>query len=372
VVAALTRADPVPRDSALTELRLVQPVIMVRGSLGSWSLHATANLEGLTLADGELAPGAWGEGYMDRRHPHTYAHELMLDWRHRLGAFQLGAAIGKGFVPFGTDDPMVRPVLRYPVNHHLSQILERAVVLVGARSGPVVLEAAAFNGDEPEQPRQWPNLERFGDSWSVRVTWLPRSGVESQASLAHVLSPEHRPGAGPDQWKWSAALRWQRPIARTPVYALIEWARTSELDGLLVFSSGLAEGAAQFGRHGAWLRLERTERPEEQRVLNPFRSQRPHLENSILGVTGWTVVTVGYSFAGPHWKRLQVMPLAELSYAHVSRITTGVFDPSDFYGRATIWSVTMGMRVDAGARRHRMGLYGVRDDDTGSMPGHNR
>ena len=36
------------------------------------------NLEGLTIANGELATGDWGEGFDDRRHPHTYLHEAML------------------------------------------------------------------------------------------------------------------------------------------------------------------------------------------------------------------------------------------------------------------------------------------------------
>lgn len=40
-------------------------------------LLATLNLEGLTIPEGELTPGAWGEGFIDRRHPHTSAHELM-------------------------------------------------------------------------------------------------------------------------------------------------------------------------------------------------------------------------------------------------------------------------------------------------------
>ena len=74
-----TRAEPVPFDSTLAELRVVQP--MVSGQVGTddgrWSLLATVNFEGATLEDGELAPGDWGEGYMDRRHPHTWVHELM-------------------------------------------------------------------------------------------------------------------------------------------------------------------------------------------------------------------------------------------------------------------------------------------------------
>jgi len=370
LVAAWTLFDPVPGDSAMAELRIVQPVIMARGVLGAWALRATVNLEGWTLKDGELAQGTWGEGFMDRRHPHTYAHELMLEWTRPLGAARVGVALGKGFVPFGTDDPMSRPPLRYPVNHHLSQILERALILAGARAGQFVAEVATFNGDEPEYPSQWPNMERFGDSWSARVTWLPLDGVESQVSVANVASPEHREGAGSEQWKWDASVRWDRPLGGTPVYGLVEWARTSELDGVFVYSSWLLEGSARLGNHRPYVRFEWTERPEEQRLLDPFRSQRPHLDNSILGITRWSVYTAGYTLAGPRWRRLQLMPLLELSYARVTEITTGVFDPESFYGRSWIWSATIGMRLDAGLTGHRMGRYGVLSDAPTPLPVH--
>jgi hypothetical protein len=173
-----------------------------------------------------------------------------------------------------------------------------------------------------------------------------------------VRSPEHRQGAASDQWKWSASARWDGPVGKTPVYGLVEWARTSELSGFFVFHSVLLEGAATFGRHRPYARLERTERPEEQRLLDPFRSVRPHFENSILGITRWTVLTAGWTLAGPSG-RVRLWPIAELSYARVTEITGGVFMPADFYGRSTIWSASLGLRVDAGMTGHRMGRYGV-------------
>ena len=357
-VAALTHVDPVPRDSGLTELRVVQPVVMLRVTTGGLGFLATLNLEGATMPGGELAPGAWGEGFVDRRHPHTYAHELMLTWHQSFGAVRAGLAIGKGFAPFGTDDPMSRPTLRYPVNHHISQILERALFMGSVAAGPVGLELATFNGDEPERPSQWPNFKRFGDSWSARVTVMPVGGVETQVSLARVASPEHRPGAASEQWKWSASARIERSLGHTPVYGLIEWARTSELDGVFVFHSVLMESAITLGRHRPYARIELTQRPEEQRLLDPFRSQRPHLENSILGITRWTIATAGYTLAGPG-RRVQLWPFVEVSYAGVTNITGGVFDPVLFYGRDTIWSFTLGIRLDAGMLGHRMGRYGV-------------
>ena len=78
-VGALTRVDPVPGGGDLTEFRLVQPAIMagVDGP-ARLSLLTTLDFEGATIGEGELTAGAWGEGFIDRRHPHTYVHELLL------------------------------------------------------------------------------------------------------------------------------------------------------------------------------------------------------------------------------------------------------------------------------------------------------
>src|SRR6266853_910642 len=103
--------------------------------------------------------------------------------------------------------------------------------IVAVRTGPLLAEAGLFNGDEPERPSQWPRLSRFGDSWSARVGLLPISGLELQGSHAHVHSPEHRPGSGTDQRKWSLSAGWDAPVRGRPVYGLVEWARTSEASG---------------------------------------------------------------------------------------------------------------------------------------------
>jgi hypothetical protein len=366
-VAAFERADPVPGNGALGEIRVVQPALYLHaGALGRLRLTGVLNLEGATIPDGELAPGDWGEGFVDRRHPHTYLHELMLAADDLLGARDGAARIslsaGKGFAPFGTDDPMGRPFLRYPVNHHLAQILERAVAIAAVRAGPVAAEAGLFNGDEPERPGQWPRIGgRFGDSWSARLTGTIAPGVTVEASHAHVHSPEHRPGAGTDQGKWSVAARWERAVRGHPVYALVEWARTSEADGFFVFHSVLAEGAWTSGPHRLQYRFERTERPEEERISR-FRSLRPHLENSIVGITRWTAHTAGYEVVALRGSRIQVRPLVEVGYARVAKVGGGLFDVVGLYGRDHIWSLALGARITAGARMHRMGRYGAMED----------
>jgi hypothetical protein len=370
-VPVYTYADPIPRGGSLGEIRLVQPTLMAHGGVLNNRLRfvGTINLEGLTIPGGELTPGDWGEGFMDRRHPHTYVHEVMLSASQPLGRALVSASLGKGFVPFGTDDPMSRPVLRYPVNHHLAQILERAVAILGVRSGPLMAEAALFNGDEPARPSQWPRVSRFGDSWSARVTLFPDVGIEVQGSYAQVHSPEHRPGFGTDQKKWSASARWSGRLGRQPVYALVEWARTSEGDGFFVFRSLLAEGAWRPGRSRLHYRFEQTDRPEEERTSNLFRSVRPHLENSILGTTRWTVHTVGYAFQPPALGLVNLLPIIELSYGRMAGVGDGVFDVESFYGKSWFWSVSAGVRVGLGLPLHRMGRYGVAQD---TAPEHSR
>jgi hypothetical protein len=364
---ALERADPVPGGGSLAEVRVVQPMLQLSaGGLGPLRLTAVLNFEGATIPEGELALGNWGEGFVDRRHPHTYLHELIVTAGDVLGTgpgtARLSLSAGKGFAPFGTDDPMVRPFLRYPVNHHLAQILERAVAIAAVRVGPLLVEAGLFNGDEPERPGQWPRIGgRFGDSWSGRLTGTLRPGLTVEGSYARVHSPEHRPGAGTDQDKWSAAGRWTRPIDGHPAYALVEWARTSEADGFFVFHSVLAEGAWSTGPHRLQYRFERTERPEEERVSR-FRTLVPHLENSISGVTRWTTHTVGYELAAFHRGVLDVRPLVEVAYAGIAQVGGGLFDIEDLYGRDHIWSLSFGVRLGAGAPMHRMGRYGAAEE----------
>ncbi|MGH7658429.1 MAG: hypothetical protein ACREL6_09350 [Gemmatimonadales bacterium] len=364
-VPVWTTVDPIPGGGSLSELRVVHPVAMLEAGVlgGRLRFMGTANLEGWTIPDGELAPGVWGEGFFDRRHPHTYVHELLVmlvdPFGDLPGGIRTSLTAGKGFAPFGTDDPMNRPPLRYPVNHHWSQILERAVVIAALGAGPLSLEAGLFNGDEPEEPDQWPRLRRWGDSWSARLLVHPAGGVELQASFARVKSPDHRPGAGGIHRKWSLSARLEREVFGAPGYALIEWARTSELDGFFVFHSALAEAQWSPGPHRIYYRFERTERPEEQRTMNLFRSLRPHLENSILGTTRWTTHTAGYSMRLDAGRQFVLGPFVEATLGRASSVGGGVIIPEGLYGRETFETVSLGVRIMFGRPMHRMGRYGI-------------
>jgi hypothetical protein len=251
------------------------------------------------------------------------------------------------------------------VNHHFAQILERAVAMLQLRRGVITFEAALFNGDEPERPGQWPLLYsdstwRFGDSWSARIVMAPIAQVELQASMAKVHSPEHRAGAGGNHDKRSLSARWQDQSSRGERYAMIEWARTSELDGFFVFRSALAEGMVRRGPVTISYRFERTDRPEEERRTDRYRSVRPHIENSILGTLRWTLHTarIGIDLA-PATERHRLQPFVEVTLGRIAKVGEGLSDPAELYGTTRVRHLAAGIVLGWQARNHRMGRYGV-------------
>jgi hypothetical protein len=368
-IGVVTRATPALFGRDLTEGYVTQPVLMAhaRPWAGVLALRATLDFEGLTLRRGELTPGAWGEGYVDRRHPHTYAHELLAELTGSAGPVRASLSAGKGFAPFGTDDPMVRPIVKYPVNHHLAQILERGVVIGAVRAGPLTAEVGAFDGGEPTSPTSWPRLSRVGDSWSGRLTMrLPR-GLELQGSGAWVASPELAQGGGTDQRKWSASARYSRGAPHEAHrYAMVEWAATDEVaSGARArrLPSVLGEAAASAGPWEVGARLERTTRPEEERLRDPFRSVRPATDASVIGFTRWTIGALDVSRRAGSAFGVRAAPFVEVTRSHAAELRRpSGFEPAAFYGNAAQWGVSLGVRLDAGMRHARMGRYGVADD----------
>lgn len=405
-VALGTHAAPAYGGAARTETSLAQPVVMAQAPLagGRVRLTATLDLEGLTLRGGQLNPGIYGEGFVDRRHPHTVAHELVASAEGGRGGVRASLSAGKGFVAFGTDDPMVRPFVLFPVNHHLAQILERYVAVAGVRAGrphlgDALLEATTFDGDEPQSPWRWPRLARFGDSWALRATLRPafagrsdpaagdahgahaghaadpsprsRLPLELSASIARVPSPENPLGAGLDQHKASVAARWASgaPLGAAGLgipgrgaYALVEWARTDERRGArraFRYESVLFEGALRHHGVEVGARWERTTRPEEERLVDPFRTVRPHNEFNVLGLTEWrtATTTVGVPVrAGA----LRLLPFAEVARAVPREVLRpSAFEPRAFYGAAAVWTTVLGLRLGVGTPHARMGRYGV-------------
>jgi hypothetical protein len=362
-IPVLTRADPTATRSALTEGYLSQPAIMAHASWSWLRAATTINFEGLTLQRGELSTGGYGEGYVDRRHPHSYVHEALAGGVGTWNGFAGSLFAGRGFAPFGSDDPMVRPFEKYPVNHHLAQILERVIAVAAVRRGPVLAEVAAFNGDEPTSPSSTPDFGRFGDSWSSRLTVFPVAALELSGSVARVKSPEVRSGAGLDQQKSSVVARYSRETSTSWRYAMLEWARTNESDQgtrTTSLASVLGESAVcRAGITGA-LRLERTDRPEEERLPNPFRTPRPSVDLANLGVSRWTALTASISAPAASIGVVTGRPFVEVARIGVSPGSpAGIFNADNRYGADRMWMLSAGIRLRAGSMHDRMGRYGV-------------
>ncbi len=396
-VAALTHATPAVFGESRTEGYLTQPNAMMTFSRSAVSFAGTLNLEGYTLRRGELNAGIYGEGFVDRRHPHTLVHEAILavtsPTTHGVRASLIG---GKGFTPFGTDDPMMRPFVKYPVNHHHAQIIERVLVggalAWGTANRRVSVEHAVFNGDEPVGPFVGPQWQRVGDSRASRVALVPARGIELQASRAFVRSPGIIQGGAFDHTQSSLSLRIDRggavsdqamgehsmsghampghTMTGSRRYLLAEVARTDEGFGAtraFRYQSALLEGMVSSKGWSGALRLERTDRPESERLLDPFRLPSGHIDFQIIGITRWNVATLNvaapslstFGVRRARWLP-QVMPYAEVSVAQPrALLSPAVFIPRDFYGKPMLWSFTTGLRLHLGTMRSRMGRYGV-------------
>jgi len=359
-IGLLTHATPALAGRDLTEAYLTQPNIFLHLNAleNRVSFTGTLNLEGLTLERGELNAGTWGEGYIDRRHPHTYLHEAVLSAGQNLAGTGLSVSAGRGFAPFGTDDPMVRPFVKFPANHHLAQVLERLVLIGAVRRGPVLFEAGVFNGSEPLGPHDLGDLDRFADSWAARLTATPVAGLELQVSHARVRSPEVPTGGGLDQAKWSLSARYEDEA----VYALVEWARTGELRAskeLYALPSVLGEAAYRYGLWRLAVRAERTRRTEDERTHSNFRSPWPHTDGHVFGFTDWQIYSASVGRTLPTGG-LRTMPFIEVSHQRPEPHTRPtLFDPEELYGSSRLWSLNLGIRIGAGLSHARMGRYGV-------------
>jgi hypothetical protein len=372
-IPVVTRADHTPAHSTLTEGYLSQPMVMAHASWNWFQADGTLDLEGLTLQRGELNTGGYGEGYVDRRHPHSYIHEALLGAATRSHGFDASLFAGRGFAPFGSDDPMVRPFEKYPVNHHLAQILERLVAVAAVRRGPLLVEAATFNGDEPLSPTSSSSLSRFGDSWSTRVTLYPATGLELSGSFAEVKSPEVRTGEGLDQTKSSAVARFSRESSSTWRYALFEYAHTAESDrGTVATRLSSVLGEAAYCRSGVIVagRAERTDRPEEEQTSDPFRTPRPAVDLANLGISRWTVLTASLSAPNARVGLVGARPFVEVARLAVARGNPGgIFNPEFRYGASRMWMISAGVRLRAGSMHDRMGRYGAAVPAVSGMTG---
>jgi hypothetical protein len=367
VTVALPRSTGTPLDH--TGLYLTQPAIMMNISSPNerFVLRTTLNFEGITQPDGELTFGGWGEGFLDKRHPHTLLHEFMLSWNTGTAWKGFSLSAGKGFAPYGTDDPMSRPVLKYPTNHHLSQALERWTVsgVLAIRSWG--FEGSVFGGQEPEGPYDLSNIESFGNSWSARATKRFGTGVmgtwpwEISASYANIAEEHH--DVTSTTALYNVAVRHDHEHEGVPHYALVEYSRSDAEDGDGYFSI-LGEGSARLGRHQPYARVEYATRPEYERA-GPRASDdffRYDHDSHAIGSTRWLVVSGGYGLVLGTGD-VSPRPFVEVQYNRV-RPESGGIDPVALFGRSSFWTLSAGMRVFVGGEPMRMGTYGILDPMT--------
>lgn len=355
-----------PRDDGFY---VTQPALMfnIEAPSSRLALRTTINLEGATQPGGELTFGSWGEGFIDRRHPHTYLHELMLSYNSRSAeAVGWSISAGKGFAPYGTDDPMMRPVLKYPTNHHLSQILERWTINGIWSSRSWSIEAGVFGGNEPEGPSDLSNIESFGNSFSARLTHRIGEGIagawpyEFAASFGYVV--EKHDDERDVVRLYNVAFRHEHDHGRVHMYALIE-ASLSDPDEADGYWSVLGEGSLQIGRHKPYGRIELATRPEYEREgLSGDDFYRYEHHADAIGATRWLILSGGYGMTASPLP-LSLRPFVEAQY-HFVRAERGPIDVRALFREKRFWTFSVGLRAFLGGDPMRMGAYGILDPMT--------
>jgi hypothetical protein len=315
-------------------------------------LRTTLDFEGLTLENGELTFGGWGEGFLDKRHPHTLVHEAMLSFNAwSVGGGDLSMSAGKGFAPYGTDDPMSRPGLKYPTNHHLSQILERWTINAVWNAPTWSVEAGVFSGNEPEGAYDLSNFDGFGRSWSARLTrrivgsgGTERDGRvwELSASYGHVV--ETHDGSRDATRLLNGAVRTDGSAGPGTFYALVEASHGRPEHGSELFSV-LGEVAWSSGRHRPYVRFEEARRPEYPRVGPPTTDDfflYDH-DDEPIGTTRWSIATIAYALDATRGT-VSVRPFVEAQH-HRVRADRGGVQPETMFGSSSFLSISLGARA---------------------------
>lgn len=382
--AMTTWSAPRQPERALhaTESYLTQPAVMlnVLGPGALVALRTTLNLEALTQPQGEITWGGWGEGYIDRRHPHTFLHEAMVSlnlWK--AGASTVSISAGKGFAPYGTDDPMSRPVAKYPTNHHLSQLLERWTVNLQLLRGPWSVEGGVFGGQEPDGPWDLGNISSFGNSFSARL--IRRFGGvgttapwELSASFGSV--GESHQGTTERTRLYNASVRHSGAHSFGGIYAMAEGSVSDPAHGDGYWSL-LGETQVRIHRHRPYYRVELATRPEYAREAAaglPGFFRYDH-DSDPVGATRWLINSLGYEY-DLSGGGVATRPFVEVQHNRAT-LERGVA-PGVLTGEGSFWTVSAGFRLFFGGGPMRMGSYGALDDMTlmhhplpgmASMPG---
>ena len=243
---------------------------------GKLTLRTMLSLEPATITERrypemfQVGETAFGRPIIDGQHPHDFFMEIAALYDLRVNKQTL---LSFYFAPIG--DPAIGPVA-YPhrasasenpmatLGHHLQDSTHIAsdVLTAGLTYKKIRFEASGFHGREPDEYR-WNIDQGKIDSVSSRVTIAPAKNWSGQFSAARIISPEVL-APGEDQFRMTASISYNRPLARGNWASTLLWGRTRPLGETQPFNGYLAESTLNFAeKNWTWARVENVDRSAE-------------------------------------------------------------------------------------------------------------
>lgn len=209
-----------------------------------------------------------GEPLVDHQHPHNLFAEL-------AAMYTLPISDKVSWELYGgpSAEPALGPVTYMhrasaaelpmaPLGHHLQDSTHTSfgVVTTGLVIDRIKLEASAFNGREPNEKRWSIQLAPF-DSWSTRASVAPTRNWAAEYSIGKLIHPEPlEPG---DQWRQTASVEYNRPLASGNWASTLVWGRVHKLGTGTNLNSYLLESTFSFReRNYFFSRLELVDKDE--------------------------------------------------------------------------------------------------------------
>lgn len=209
-----------------------------------------------------------GEPLVDHQHPHNLFAEL-------AAMYTLPISDKVSWELYGgpSAEPALGPVTYMhrasaaelpmaPLGHHLQDSTHTSfgVVTTGLVIDRIKLEASAFNGREPNEKRWSIQLAPL-DSWSTRASVAPTRNWAAEYSIGKLIHPEAlEPG---DQWRQTASIEYNRPLAHGNWASTLVWGRVHKLDAGTNLNSYLLESTFNFSkRNYVFSRLELVDKDE--------------------------------------------------------------------------------------------------------------
>jgi hypothetical protein len=240
-----------------------------RTRAGTVTFSGMTSLEPWTLRDiGSAQVFQTGETYqgasiVDYQHPHDLVMGAGVRFDALLGAWRLVAESAAVGAPALGPDPFMHRASAEgmptaPLAHHGLDAthVSHGVVTLGLGRGPVLVEASAFHGREPDEDRV---RVEFGplDSYAARLRWT-RAGWDAQVSGAYIKFPD--PTEFTDHHNVTASVSrngtWRsRPLVFTAAFAWVrETAFGLDLPAWLFEAAWTPAASHQLFARAEWLK----------------------------------------------------------------------------------------------------------------------